>query len=339
MDFESAPSLAAIDAGSNTIHLVVARLTPDGHDLRYLADELDLTRLGEDVSATGTIGEARQARAVAVIREQAEQARAKGATTILGIGTEGVRAAANAQAFLDRIQRETGVSLALISGDQEAALTYWGTTSGLPPSNERCAVLDLGGGSLEIVVGTGPDILWRVSVPLGSGAMHSRHAPADPPVAAELAAVREAVLETLRPLDLPLPVSSALACGGTANTLAALAASAIDATGTALNAGETNGEEGEGEAESRRILTRERLEELLALLQRSPAAEISVRYGVEVARARLLGAGAMVLLGAMERLGVEALHVSRRGIREGALLAYAHAGARWLEVADAGIGW
>ncbi|HLJ81296.1 MAG TPA: hypothetical protein VKT52_07425 [Ktedonobacterales bacterium] len=339
MDFESAPPLAAIDAGSNTIHLVVARLTPDGRGLRYLADELDLTRLGEDVSATGAIGEERQARAVAIIREQAELARAKGATTILGIATEGVRAAANAQAFLVHIQRETGVALALISGDQEAALTYWGATSGLTPSDERRAVLDLGGGSLEIVIGAGPAILWRVSVPLGSGAMHSQHVPADPPVASELAAVRAVVAETLRPLDLPLPIAAALACGGTANTLAALAARTIDAMDTVPDAGEANGGEGEEKAGSRRILTRERLEALLALLQRYPATEINARYGVDVERARLLGAGTMVLMGAMDRVGVEALRVSRRGIREGALLAFAHAGARWLAVADAGTGW
>lgn len=323
---ESEPSLlAALDVGSNTIHLVVARPAPDGRDLRYLADELDLTRLGEDVGATGAIGLERQARAIAVIREQAELARRLGARTILGIATEGVRAAANASAFLAAVRDATGVTLALISGDEEAALTYWGATSGLADAGERRAVLDLGGGSLEIVIGDGSAIRWRTSLPLGSGTMHDHYAPADPPVASELEAVRAVVTDTLGALDLPLPVASALACGGTATSLIALSARVDGITGEVLG--------GNGE------LSRERLEELVALLQQLPASEISARYGVDTARARLLAAGATVLLAALDRLGVEALYVSRRGIREGALLAYAHAGARWLEVAAAGSGW
>lgn len=326
MDPGPAP-LAAIDAGSNTIHVVVARPTPDGRDLRYLADELDLTRLGGDVSATGAIGPERQARAIAVIREQAELARKLGARTILGIATEGVRAATNASAFLAAVREATGVTLAIISGDQEAALTYWGATSGLVDAGERRAVLDLGGGSLEMVIGDGQAIRWRTSLPLGSGSMHDRYAPADPPVAAELEAVGGIVADTLRPLDLPLPVAAVLACGGTATTLVALAARVAGAATEVASTG------GSGE------LSREGLRELLALLQRFPADEISARYGVDAARARLLGAGAMVLLAALDRLGMETLYVSRRGIREGALLAYAHAGERWLDVAFAGTGW
>jgi len=334
--FEQVPLLAAIDVGSNTIHLVVARLTPDGRGLRTVADELDLTRLGEDVSATGAIGDERQARAVAVIREQVALAHAKGATTILGIATEGVRAAGNAQAFLEHIQTETGLALTLISGDQEAALTYWGASSGLPPSDKHRAVVDLGGGSLEIVIGSGAVIRWRISVPLGSGAMRSTYAPADPPVAAELAAVRAVVMETLRPLDLPLPVASALACGGTATTLLTLAAHALGVPPTTDTAGEANGDE---EWDSQNNLTRERLETLIELLRRHSSTEIGARYGIDPARARLLGAGATVLLGAMDRLGMDTLRVSQRGVREGALLAYAHAGDRWLEAATSGAGW
>jgi exopolyphosphatase / guanosine-5'-triphosphate,3'-diphosphate pyrophosphatase len=332
------PPLAAIDVGSNTIHLVVAQPTPDGHDLRYLADELDLTRLGEDVSLFGSIGEERQARAIAVIHQQAERARKKGAATVLGIATEGVRAATNARTFLERVQLETGVSLALISGDQEAALTYWGAISGLPVSDERRAVVDLGGGSLEMVIGAASEILWRISLPLGSGALRNMYAPADPPVAPELAAVRAVVVERLRPLGLPLPVSSAIACGGTANTLVSLAARAQQVRPMS-GAAKSNEASSDEEVASQRELSREQLEALIRLLQRSSSSEISTRYGVDTARVRLLGVGATVLLGALDRLGVEVLRVSRRGIREGALLAYLHTGDRWLEVAKDGVGW
>ncbi|HEX5440367.1 MAG TPA: hypothetical protein VFW76_05750, partial [Ktedonobacterales bacterium] len=182
---DTAP-FAAVDVGSNTIHLVVAHPTEDGGDLLTLADELDLTRLGEDVSATGAIGPERTARAISILREYAAKARSLGAREMLAIATESVRAAANSDDFLARVRAETGITLQVITGEQEAALTYWGATSGLPAANERRAVLDLGGGSMEVVIGEGSRIQWRSSLPLGSGAMHARYAPSDPPRAAEL---------------------------------------------------------------------------------------------------------------------------------------------------------
>lgn len=326
--------LAAIDAGSNTIHLVVAEIGPDGHDIRTLGDELELVRLGADVSASGAIGAERAVRAIATIRAQAEQARTLGASTVLGIATEGVRAAANADEFLRRVEAETGVRLELVTGEQEAALTYWGVISGVEASNERRTVLDLGGGSLEIVAGKGSAITWRVSLPLGSGAIHDRYAPADPPVASELETARRVVAETLHPLDLAFPVDEALACGGTATTLAALAAWALtEANGTGGNGA------GNGKGGFIQVLTQAGLGALLELLQSLPAVEVSRRYRVDEVRARLLGAGTVVLLATMDWLGVDALRVSRRGIREGALLAYLHTGERWLEAAALGEGW
>lgn len=322
--------LAAIDAGSNTIHLVVAQPTADGRDLRTLGDEQELIRLGADVSATGAIGEERAARAIAAIRAQAARARALGATAVLGIATEGVRAAANANDFLRRVEAETGVRLELVTGEQEAALTYWGVTGVAATSGERRVVLDLGGGSLEMVVGTGANIEWRVSLPLGSGTIHDRYAPADPPVASELDTARDAVAAALAPLNPPLPVAMALACGGTATTLAMLAEQAL------------NGPNGIGAADTAAgyvapTLTLDRLGALLDLLKSLPAADVSRRYQIDEGRARLLGAGAVVLLGAMRRVGVDALRVSRRGIREGALLAYLRAGDGWLDAATRGV--
>lgn len=330
------PPLAAIDAGSNTVHLVVARPTNDGRDLRTLDDRLELVRLGADVSASGAIGEARAARAVVAIREQAARARELGAEIVLGIATEGVRAASNARDFLGRVERETGVRLELVTGDQEAALTYWGVTSAALPdgraAGERQVVLDLGGGSLELVVGSGAAIEWRVSLPLGSGAVHDRYAPSDPPAATELAAARAVATAALELLRAPLPVAGALACGGTATALAALAARTLP---------EPDAMDGEevavgGAGGPLRALSPATLERLVALLQAQPAAEIAATYRIAEERARLLAAGAMVLLAAMARLGVDRLQVSRRGIREGALLAYVRAGNGWLEAARRG---
>ncbi|HEY7832118.1 MAG TPA: hypothetical protein VIG30_01020 [Ktedonobacterales bacterium] len=315
--------IAALDVGSNTVHVVVAQPDAAGADLRVLADEVELVRLGADVALSGAIGPERMARALAAIARQAAIARDHGASAILGLATEGVRAAANGAELLRRARDETGVALALISGEQEAALTYWGAASGLPTA-ARAAVVDLGGGSLELVLGESERVLWRVSLPLGSGAIHDRLAPADPPDPAQLAAAERHVAAALATLDPPLPAPAAAATGGTATTLAALAHRALpDAAGEPGISGLPN-------------LTEALLAELLALPLRLPAADVARQYGVDEARARLLGAGAVILRAALRRLGADRLRVSRRGVREGAILAHQRHGADWLAAAARG---
>ena len=333
---ERAP-LAAVDVGSNTIHLVVARPTDEGHGLVTLADELDMTRLGADISAQGALSPERIARAITVLKAQKARADALGAEDFLLIGTEGVRAASNADEFLARVQHELGVALQLISGEQEAAFTYWGATSGLSSGAERLAVLDLGGGSMEVVIGEGSRILWRVSLPLGSGAMHDRYAPSDPPHAAELEHVRQETASQLAARQPPLPVARAIACGGTATNLAALAARALNIPEPA-GLGSSAATSGTDTAQLGQ-LTRGQMAALEALLCATSAADLTRRYGIMDARARLLGAGAAVLSAAVERLGVDALAISRRGVREGTILARLHAGDRWLDAASDGAGW
>lgn len=325
--------LAAIDVGSNTIHLTVARPAAGGRDVVYLADELEFVRLGEDVSKTGAISPERMERALIVMRHQVDVAHAQGAETILGIATEGVRAAANGAMLVERVRQELGISLELITGEQEAALTYWGATSGLATTDARQAVLDLGGGSLEIVVGEDSHILWRTSLPLGSGVIHDRYAPSDPPDAEELREAGSIVAASLQLLDLPLPVAEAIACGGTATTLAMLAVRALPPEVSA--AGNVTGN-GNGRVT---YLTRSIMDALLRHLQTQAASELAAHYDIEEGRGRLLGAGCVILLAAMQRLDIESLHVRKRGIREGALLAYAHTGDDWLALAARGSGW
>jgi exopolyphosphatase/guanosine-5'-triphosphate,3'-diphosphate pyrophosphatase len=337
--------LAAVDVGSNTIHLVVAHPMEDGSDLITLADELDLTRLGEDVSATGAIGPERTARAISILREYAAKAQSLGAQKLLAIATESLRSATNADDFLAQVRTDTGIELQVITGEQEAALTYWGATSGLPATAERRAVLDLGGGSMEVVIGEGSRIAWRSSLPLGSGAMHARYAPSDPPRAAELDQVRVVTTTQLAALNVPLPVAKVIACGGTATTLTMFAARALHIPEPEdLAAGEEapppealHGPNADGMRLG--LLTREQLEALASLLVATPAAQLTELYGIPLARAEILGAGEAVLRAAVEHLGADALSISRRGVREGAILARLHAGDAWLDAATAGAGW
>lgn len=317
--------LGAIDVGSNTIHLTVARITRSLTEIVRVADEADLVRLGADVQTLGAIGPERLARACAVIRRQVRLAHASGAATVLAVATEAIRAAANGEAFIERVRRETGVHIELISGAQEAALTYWGATSGLKRSGARRAVADMGGGSLELVVGAGTRIDWRVSLPLGSATMMHRYATTDPPSADDLAAIERTVAETLAPLQPPLPIERAIVCGGTAGTLMSLAGRIVP---------ESAG--GSQPASHGRYLSRAQLDAVLAQLESLSASKAARRFGIDVGRARLLPAGGAVLEGAMDLLGVERLRARRRGIREGAMLTFARTGSRWLDVAASG---
>jgi exopolyphosphatase/guanosine-5'-triphosphate,3'-diphosphate pyrophosphatase len=334
--------IAAVDVGSNTVHVTVARRLDDGTrlgGLEIIADQSDLVRLGHDVAATGRLGPERTTRALAALRQYAALARMLGAEIVLGMATEGVRTAANCGTFVARAAAETGIPLHVIAGDQEAALSYWGATSqsaaeSAVPRGPR-AVVDLGGGSLELVIGEGTAVRWRVSLPLGAGAVRDRYGLSNPPTLGELDRAYQAVHALLASYAPPLPVDEFAVCGGTAGALAVLGTRVLGEGGPRIIVREGHLVEVTGPP----ILTRYHLEAVLALLHREPAARVAARHGIRPARARILSAGCIVLLATMERLGVSRLRVSARGLREGAILAYLHAGDAWLAAAARGTGW
>lgn len=331
LDKKSRKPIAAIDAGSNTIHLTVATLDASGLGLRPLADNADLVRLGADVTEVGAIGPERTQRAIAAIQRQLAIAQQFGAEITLGIATEGVRRAANGTAFLERVERETGLRMTQISGEQEAALAYWGATSEAPDIEGRRGVLDLGGGSLELIAGAREAIEWRGSLALGAGVTRQRWAPTDPPTFAELVTMWDGVRAELGELRPPLPVVDVTVCGGTAAALATLAGRAFrkHADPRAVN--------GESPASGRRrALPLATLDGLIRLTLRMDAEELTKRYHLREGRARLLFSGALTLYAGMSLIGLDELWVSRRGIREGAILAWFRANDGWLEAAARG---
>jgi|SRR5579859_73049 len=317
------PPIAAIDVGSNTIHLVVAiPHKDDGERLETLVDELEFVRLGAGVGATGRIDPERARRGMATIKRLRNLARQAGASIVLGAATEVMRLAANGPEFLARARAELGLEIPIISGDQEAAFTFWGAISARDLAPEQpVAVADLGGGSIELVLGRGRRLDWRHSLPLGSGALHDRFVHSDPPTADELHAVRDATAATLETVSLPDDAPEGhlfIACGGTATTLLFFAQRALN-----IPAGRAN-------------LSRAEMEQASKLLATFPAQEIADRYAIEAQRARILGAGAAVLATLMGRLRASVMEVSQHGIREGMILSYSRHGARWLEAAQSG---
>src|SRR5947209_3984717 len=123
---QSSPMRAAIDIGSNTIHIVVARATPD--DLDIVEDQVELVRIGESVNATKEISQQKRDQTLTTLRQYKELAERHGAEQVLVVATEAIRKASNSAEFLEDVKRETGLDVQIISGTAEATLTFYGAT-------------------------------------------------------------------------------------------------------------------------------------------------------------------------------------------------------------------
>ncbi len=311
---EAAPIHAAIDIGSNTTHIVVARCRVD--DLDIMADEVEMVRIGESVTATAEISAEKSAAAIAVVRRYKELAEQYHAQQIIVVATEAIRKASNSREFLEAIHQQTGLQAYTVSGDVEATLTFYGATYekkkevGAPA---QLAVMDLGGGSTELVTAKNDHISWRISFPVGSGWLHDRYLRSNPPTPDDVSVARkflQTYFQGMRFKELP---SSLIVTGGSANSLLLLAQAALHLNGMSKR------------------LTVDDLLRCEGLMRALPAEEISQRYQQPLERARILLAGALIIREMMARLHLYEIAVSSHGIREGALLAYQRYGEHWLE--------
>ena len=197
---------ACIDIGSNTTRLLVAEA--DGSHPRELFSERAFTRLGSARDALGEIAEQKVAEVAAVVARQVELARALGVDAPRIVATSAVRDAVNAAALTDAVRAACGVAPEILSCEDEARLAFAGAIGMLPsPPPGILGVVDVGGGSTELVVGTAADgVTWSVSLPLGSSVVTDRDLPTDPPSGAELARLRIRLAKAFAVVDMPRPV-------------------------------------------------------------------------------------------------------------------------------------
>jgi exopolyphosphatase / guanosine-5'-triphosphate,3'-diphosphate pyrophosphatase len=284
--------VGVIDVGSNTVRLLVAKRRKSS--LFRVHEEREPLGLGEDVEALGHIPPEKLRRASAVARDLAEQARSFGCATVEILVTSPGRQAANGEELREALAFECGVGARILSADEEARLAYLGALSAVRADWETVAVVDVGGGSAQLIVGTarsGP--VWARSVDIGSLRLTRRLLASDPPEASELAAARAEVERSFSGMAPPLP-QAALATGGTARALRRVV--------------------------GRRRLTAADIEGAIEELTRRSAGQLVRRYGLEPERARTLPAGALILAEAQKRLSLT-FEVARGGVREGAALA------------------
>jgi exopolyphosphatase/pppGpp-phosphohydrolase len=310
MEHLSSPMCAAIDVGSNTIHIVVARCFPD--TLEIVADELEMVRIGESVTATGEISLEKSRAALETIQAYKALALRHGATRIFVVATEAIRQARNSAAFIAQVHKETGLEVLLISGTAEAALTFYGATYEAGQA-EQMSVMDLGGGSMELVSARNMQISWRTSVPLGSGWLHDNYLTGDPPNTAEIEAAEIFLHTYFRDMSIKQTAPLLIITGGSANSLFYLVQKAFHRT------------------DEKRRLTLVDLERCQNLLSALETRDVATLYEQPVARARILLAGTLIIRHIMKRLNLREIMVSTHGIREGVLLAYTRYGDYWLE--------
>ncbi len=282
---------ACIDVGSNTTRLLVADVE-DGR-LRELMSQRVFTRLGRGLGGGGKIPSAKIAETAEVVCTQVRHARDLGVKKIVVVGTAAIRQAKNRAKLVAAVEKESGLPMRVLSDDEEARLAFVGATKTLgAPVEGSVAVVDVGGGSTELAVGTvAGGATWSASFRIGSGFLADSYLRSDPPSEKELKAVRQHVEGTFEGLDVPA-VESAVAVGGSATSLRRL----------------VGGE-----------LEHETLERSIRILSTTPVAEVAQRFELDPERVRLLPAGMLILEEVSDRLELP-LKIGRGGLREGVIL-------------------
>jgi exopolyphosphatase/guanosine-5'-triphosphate,3'-diphosphate pyrophosphatase len=279
---------ACIDIGSNTTRLLVAECSGGG--LREVMQQRAFTKLG----SKGDIPPHKVEEVASTVATQVRLAREIGAQRIRAVGTAAVRQAGNRDELLAAVAEACGVHVDVLSGDDEARYAFLGATHGLShaPLGE-VGVVDVGGGSTEIVCGTlGGGVSWAESFRVGSGFLAEAYLENDPPTPAELDRVRLHVEGTFEGLDAPSP-RVAYAVGGSATSLRRLVGAVLD---------------------------HETLSRGIRVLCSAPAADVARRFELHVERVRLLPAGILLLDAAAQALDAP-LQIAGGGLREGILLA------------------
>ena len=288
--------VAAIDQGTNTTRLLVADVV-DGN-INEVEKHLEITRLGEGVDERRRLLPLPIARVRNVLSEYRRLAETLGVERTLLIATSAVRDAENGEAFLGEIEWSYGFATRLLSGEEEATLTFLGAANGTP---DPTLVVDVGGGSTELILGDFGVIRFAQSLDIGSVRLTERFFRRDPPTAAELEACAEHVRSLLPPT---VAAERALGVAGTVTTLAAI----------------ERRSDGGGLGTHGHRLTVESVAEQVERLAAMPLAERERVVGLDPKRAPVIVAGAIIVREVLLGLGRSELEVSERDLLHGAAL-------------------
>ncbi len=304
--------VAAIDCGTNSIRLLVADANPETGELVDLDRRMTIVRLGQGVDRTGRLAPEALARTFAACREYAEVIKEHGAERVRFVATSASRDAENREEFVRGVLDILGVEPEVISGDQEAEFSFTGATKELAGRDDLAKpflVVDIGGGSTEFVVGE-EHVRAARSVDVGCVRMTERHlvhdgVVSDPPTEEEIAAIRADVEAALDLAERTVPLREARTLVGLAGSVTSVSAIAQELP----------------EYDSARIhhsrVSHDRVRDITRQLLHSTHAERAAIASLHPGRVDVIGAGALVLLAIMERIGAEEVVVSEHDILDG----------------------
>jgi exopolyphosphatase/guanosine-5'-triphosphate,3'-diphosphate pyrophosphatase len=306
--------VAVVDIGTNSTRLLIADVHADG-----TVTELDrrsrVTRLGDGVDASGRLAPAAIDRTLATLDEYGAAIEQSDARLRPAVLTSAVRDAANGADFVTEVERRYGLQARSIPGTEEARLTYLGATSGLDPAatHDPTLVIDVGGGSTELIIGIGRELEFAVSMQAGVVRQTERHLNDDPPTCQELDALGAEVAATIErsvPRDRRRAAQKAIAVAGTATS-----AAAIDQALDPYDPAKVHG-------------YRVSLPTLRLLLARLAALDLDARRqvkGLDPDRAPTIVAGVIILIRVLEAFGLDAFEASEHDILYGVALTTASA--------------
>ncbi len=300
--------VAVVDIGTNSTRLLIAEADSSGESVRELDRRSQVTRLGAGVDRAGALSDEAVQRVFAVLAEYRDAIEGAGCEANMAVLTSAVRDAANGAAFTARVRERYGLDARVLSGDEEARLTFLGAMSGRPAPTEPTVVIDIGGGSTEFVIGRGHTPGFRVSLPVGVVRMSERHIHSDPPPPDQLQALAADVRQTLQdglPADERAAVVRGIAVAGTATSAASIDQE-LDPYDPARVHGYT--------------LMRATVELLLARLADMTEDERRLVVGLVPTRAPTIVAGMIVLEQVMNAFDLEEVEVSEHDILYGGVL-------------------
>lgn len=289
-------SYAAIDIGSNTTRLLVAEA--EGAELTEVMQQRAYTRIGAGAKRNGKITAEKIAEVVEVVQTQVRLANEMGAAEVRIVATAAIREAKNCKKVAGAISESVGLPVEVLSDEEEGRFAFLGASRALShPGEGTLAVVDIGGGSSEVIFGSIASGVDRVqSFKIGSGSLADEHLKGDPPSAAEIRALRDHIQDFFEGVELEKP-EQAVAVGGSATSLRTLVGA---------------------------VLEYETLERAVRVLTDGEMLEVARKFELDSRRVRILPAGVLLLEKFSEMLGVP-MQIGRGGLREGVILDMIHA--------------
>ena len=289
-----ASHVSAADLGTNTVKITHASVDAAGSVIE-LRDAADTIRLGAGIERSGGIEAQRIDACLAFLGSEERVGRAIGSSTFIGVATEALRIASNGQELLERIRTETAWKIRIISGDEEARLTYIGLRDRIPAGGDSM-VVDIGGGSTEVILVQRGLLTWQKSIPLGSGRLTDRFFRQDPPGLNSIMDATNAARGQLDQIaELPVILDTALFAGGNGVFISQLIHQLFPDSSLSVDT----------------------LERLLQHLATAPAQDTARRLGIAHERARVLPAGASIAFAFLLRTSPDKVLGVPSGIRQG----------------------